>query len=59
VQIQNAKKEYGTDMIFGFAWNEWAEGAYMEPDEKNGYRILEAIRDVLVELDELPHDTDD
>lgn len=53
-QVIHARKEYSTDMIFGFAWNEWAEGAYMEPDEANGYGVLEAIRDTLIELNEWP-----
>lgn len=34
-------------MIFINAWNEWGEGAFLEPDEKYGYRKLEAIRDAL------------
>ena len=40
-------------MIFIFAWNEWAEGGYLEPDELNGYQNLEAVRDALIESNEL------
>ena len=45
--IDNTKNFYDTDMIFVFAWNEWAEGGYLEPDEKNGFAFLEAIKECL------------
>ena len=38
--------------MFVFSWNEWAEGGYLEPDQKNQYGYLEAIRDTLDFLNE-------
>lgn len=52
--IKKAKKDYKKDMIFIFAWNEWSEGGYLEPDEKNKYGFLEAILSALEESGELP-----
>jgi len=52
--IKKTKQEYKKDMIFFTAWNEWAEGCYLEPDTKNEYGYLDAMRAALAENDELP-----
>ncbi|WP_270640759.1 glycosyltransferase WbsX family protein [Longibaculum muris] len=35
---------YDEEFIFINAWNEWAEGTYLEPDCKNKFRYLEEVR---------------
>lgn len=52
-QIIKAKNEYKKDMIFIFSWNEWAEGGYLEPDTKNKYGYLNAIKNALIKTGEL------
>jgi len=34
-------------VLFIKSWNEWAEGNYLEPDQKFGKEYLQAIRDVI------------
>lgn len=53
-QIKRARNVYKKDMIFMYAWNEWAEGGYLEPDKEHGYGYLEAIKNALKKTDEFP-----
>lgn len=47
--VTKVEQEYKNKYIFMFAWNEWGEGGYLEPDKTNGYAYLNAIKRVLDE----------
>ena len=51
--IEKSKQKYKTDFMYVFAWNEWAEGGYLDPDELNGYGYLKAIYRALEATGEL------
>ena len=44
LQLLVLAKSQGKEYVFLTAWNEWGEGAYMEPDTENSYSYLEALK---------------
>ena len=54
VQLAQEDSYQGEKYLFINAWNEWAESAYLEPDAKNGYAVLNATAAALSKKNDLP-----
>lgn len=51
-QIVRTKEVYNSEYLFLFAWNEWGEGGYLEPDTEEMFSRLEAIQQALHDVGE-------
>ncbi|MDO4188427.1 MAG: glycoside hydrolase family 99-like domain-containing protein [Lachnospiraceae bacterium] len=45
--LKKKKEGHKVDFVYINAWNEWGEGAFLEPDEHKKYSYLEAVKRVV------------
>lgn len=46
-RLYDIASRYDGPIILLTAWNEWGEGAYLEPDSNSGYQYLEALSEII------------
>ncbi len=47
IRLLQKSIQLGNEFLFINAWNEWGEGMYLEPDEREKYEYLEAVRNAI------------
>ncbi|MGI6217477.1 MAG: glycoside hydrolase family 99-like domain-containing protein [Coriobacteriales bacterium] len=48
--LESKRQDYSDDFCVINAWNEWSEGAYLEPDKHNGLGYLISLRNAINEV---------
>ncbi len=43
-ELVKSRRDFDDSFLVINAWNEWAEGAMLEPTEKEGFQYLEAVK---------------
>lgn len=51
ISEQEDARQSASNLIFINAWNEWAEGTYLEPDGRFGFAYLESLRSLCRRVD--------
>ncbi len=46
-KLVDITRKQNKEYIFLTAWNEWGEGAFLEPDESNQFKYLDALKDAI------------
>ena len=49
-KLMTISKKQNKEFVFLMAWNEWGEGAYLEPDTVDGNSYLEILKKVIDEI---------